>query len=70
MDGSGANGKWEASIVTDGDILRLKQAGYLSADIAHRAPEEGQIIPTPKPGERVVFLPHFLMGLGFPCTPL
>jgi hypothetical protein len=47
MASSGANGKWEASSVTDDDIVWLKQAGYLPADVAHRAPEEGQIMPTP-----------------------
>ena len=30
---------------------------------------EGQLIPTPGPHERVVFLPHFLRGLGFPLHP-
>ena len=28
-----------------------------------------QVIPTPRPHERVVFLPHFLRGLGFPLHP-
>ena len=69
MAGSGSNGKWEASSVTDGDILKLKEASYLPPNVTHRAPEEGQIIPTPEPGERVVFLPHFLRGLGFPLHP-
>ena len=69
MAGSGANGKWEASFVTNEDILKLKEAGYLPANVAHRAPEEDQIIPTPEPGEMVVFLPHFLRGLGFPMHP-
>ena len=27
------------------------------------------LIPTPRPHERVVFLPHFLHGLGFPLHP-
>ena len=38
-------------------------------DIAHRLPDEGQLIPTPRPHERVVFLTHFLCGLGFPLHP-
>ena len=38
-------------------------------DIAHRLPDEGQLIPTPRPHERVVFLTHFLRGLGFPLHP-
>ena len=58
-----------ASSVTEGHIKRLRKAGYLSNDIAHRLPEEGQLIPTPRPHERVVFLPHFLRGLSFPLHP-
>ena len=33
------------------------------------APEIRSGIPTPGPHERVVFLPHFLHGLGFPLHP-
>ena len=58
-----------ASSVTEGHIQKLRSAGYLSSDIAHRLPDEGQLIPTPGPHERVVFLPHFLRGLGFPLHP-
>jgi hypothetical protein len=62
-------GKWEASSVTDNDIRELKSVGYLSANIAHRALEANQVVPTPKPGKRVVFVPHFIRGLGFPLHP-
>ena len=58
-----------ASSVTEGHIQKLRSAGYLSSDIAHRLPDEGELIPTPRPHERVVFLPHFLRGLGFPLHP-
>ena len=71
------------SSATEGKVKKLRKAGYLSKDIAklredrylaanivHRLPAEGQIIPTPKPQERVVFLPHFVRGLGFPLHPL
>ena len=57
------------SSVTEGHIKKLRKAGLLSNDIVHRLPEEGQLIPTPRPHERVVFLPHFLHGLGFPLHP-
>ena len=57
------------SSVTEGHIKKLRKAGYLASDIAHRLPEKGQLIPTPRPHERVVFLPHFLRGLGFPLHP-
>ena len=51
------------------EVKNVWSAGYLAADIAHRILDEGQIIPTPVPGERVVFLPHFLRGIGFPIHP-
>ena len=47
-------------------IANLRAAGYLAADIAHRLPDDGQVIPTWEPHERVVFLAHFVRGLGFP----
>ena len=59
-----------ASSVMEEDIMKLREAGYLSKDIAHRLPAKGKIIPTPKPQERVVFLSHFVRGLGFPPPPV
>ena len=58
-----------ASTVKEEHITTLRAAGYLAADIAHRLPDVGQIIPTPGPHERVVFLAHFIRGLGFPLHP-
>ena len=58
-----------ASSVMEGHIKTLRKVGYLSNDIVHRLPDEGKLIPTPRPHERVVFLPHFLRGLGFPLHP-
>ena len=52
--------------VIEGHIKKLCGAGYLAANIVHRLPAAGQIVPTPEPHERVVFLHHFLRGLGFP----
>ena len=69
MYGSGAQGKWMVSSVTEGHIKKLRRAGYLPDDIAHRLLDERQLIPTPRPHERAVFLPHFLRGLGFPLHP-
>ena len=45
---SGAGGKWMASSVTEGHIERLRGAGYLSSDIAHRLHNKGQLIPAPQ----------------------
>ena len=57
------------SSVKEDDITELRAAGYLAKGIAHRLPAEGQIVPMPEPNERVVFLPHFFHGLGFPLHP-
>src|SRR5215216_5071997 len=69
MAGSGSKGKWEASSVTEKDIQDLRSVGYLSTNITHRLPVKDQVIPTPEPGERAVFIPHFLRGLRFPLHP-
>ena len=45
---SGAGGKWLASTVKEEHITKLRSAGYLSSDIAHRLPDEGELIPTPQ----------------------
>ena len=58
-----------ASTIRDKDIKKLQEAGYLAKKISHRLPTAGQIVPTPEPHERVVFLPHFVRGLGFPLHP-
>ena len=58
-----------ASSVTKAQVKKLRKAGYLSKDILHRLPEKGQLLPAPRPHERVVFLPHFLCRLGFPLHP-
>ena len=58
-----------ASSVTEEDIRKLREARYLTAEIPHRLPAQGQIIPTPEPNESVVFVSHFLQGLGFSLDP-
>ena len=58
-----------ASSVTGGHIERLREAEYLSGDIACRLPNKGQPLPTPRRHERVVFVTHFLRGLGCPLHP-
>ena len=58
-----------ASSVKEKNIMELWEAGYLAKEIAHRLPVKGKIVPTPEPYERVVFLTHFICGLGFPLHP-
>ena len=56
-----------ASSVTEED--KLREARYLTAAAKHRLPAPEQIIPTPEPNESVVFVSHFLRGLGFSLDP-
>ena len=69
MSGSSLQGWWVASSVTEEDIAKLRAARYLTAEILHRLPAEGQVIPTPRSGKRVMFVSHFLRGLGFALNP-
>ena len=41
MSGSGAQGKWMASSVKEKDITKLREAGYLAKEIAHRLSAKG-----------------------------
>ena len=59
-----------ASSVMEGHIKKSRKAGYLAKKISHRLPTAGQIVRTLEPHERVVFLPHFVRGLGFPLHRL
>ena len=58
-----------ASTVMEKDITKPREAGYLAKKITHRLPAKGQIIPTPEPQEREVFLTYFIHGLGLPLHP-
>ena len=49
--------------------MKLRKVGYLNADIQHRLPTPGQVIPTLEPNESVMFIPHFLRGLGLTLDP-
>ena len=53
-----------------GEGYQKASGGRVSGQkISHHLPTAGQIVPTPEPHERVVFLPHFVRGLGFPLHP-
>ena len=57
------------SSVTEEDIKKLREARYLTAEVLHRLPARGQAVPFPEPNENVVFVSHFLRGLGFALDP-
>ena len=69
MSGSDLQGRWMPSSVMEEDVLRLREAKFFTAEISHRLPAQGQVIPSPQPGESLVFMSHFLRGLGFPMDP-
>ena len=69
MSGPSPQGRWVASSVTEKNIEDLRDARYQTAEVKHRLLTPGEVIPAPKPGERVVFIPHFLRGLGFALHP-
>jgi len=57
------------SSVTEEDVLKLRDARYLTYEISLRLPAQGQVIRTPEPGESVMFVSHLRRGLGFPLDP-
>lgn len=69
MSGSSLQGRWMPSTVTEEDIKKLREARYLTAEILHRLPPQGQAVPTPESNKNVVFVSHFLRGLGLALDP-
>ena len=57
---SSLQGRWMPSYVTEEDIKKLREARYLTAEVSHRLPAQGQVVPTPEPNEDIVFISHFL----------
>ena len=69
MSGSSLQGRWVPSSVTEEDIKKLREARYLTAEILHQLPPRGQAVPSHEPNESVVFVSHFLLGLGLALDP-
>ena len=69
MSGSDLQGRWMPSSITEEDVLKLRDARYLTYEILQRLPAIGQVIPTPELGESVVFVSHLHGGLRFPTDP-
>ena len=69
MSRSSLQVRWMPSFVIKEDIKKLREARYLTAEVSHRLPARGQVVPTPEPNESVVFISHFLRGLGLTLDP-
>ena len=52
-----------------GGYCEAQGGGYLTVDVKHRLPAPEQVIPTPETNESVVFVSHFLRGLGLTLDP-
>ena len=53
MSESTLQGWWMPSSVTEEDIQKLREARYLTAEILHRLPARGHVVPTPEPNENI-----------------
>jgi Putative gypsy type transposon len=60
-------GCWRGSTVSAHSIQALIRARKMPAGILWRAPG-AEMVPTPRAGERVVFLSHFERGFGLPAS--
>jgi hypothetical protein len=73
-DGDGAQsnlpkGSWEGSWVKEKRIELLHQGRVLPpADLVGCRPAYGKRVPTPQPGEAVVFYDHFPRGFALPTS--
>jgi hypothetical protein len=62
-------GSWEGSWVKEKWIELLRQGRVLpSADLVGCRPASGERVPTPQPGETVVFYDHFPRGFALLAT--
>src|SRR3954463_3499885 len=60
-------GCWRGSTVSVHSIQALIRARKMPVGILWRAPG-AEMVPTPRAGERVVFLSHFERGFGLPAS--
>ena len=62
-----SRGWWKASKTNAGEIQTLIQARKMPEGILWREPGR-KVVPTPRKGERVVFVSHFEHGFGLPAS--
>ena len=49
MSGSDLQGRWMPSSVTEEDVLKLREAKFLTAEILHSCLLKGRLFPVPSP---------------------
>src|SRR3954465_5919167 len=65
-DQAGVN--WEGSTVTENDIAWLRKTRRMPDEVSCQIPPRNEVVPNPEPGERVVFISHFLRGFVLPAS--
>ena len=60
-------GSWEGSEVSRLDLEWLSKSRRISPEVICRRPSD-ELLPTPQPGERVVFITHFERGFALPAS--
>ena len=62
-----SRGTWEGSYISEREIQWLRQTRRIPEGVEYRLPT-GEIAPASLLGEMVVFLEHFVRGLGLPAS--
>lgn len=60
---------WAGSLITQGDIDRLRRSRRIPDGVETRVPPEGEIQPNAQDGEYVVIAAHFDRGFALPLSP-
>ena len=61
-------GTWQGSIVTEAHIEWARKSRRIPPEVECRVPPAGEISPSPRFAERVIFLSHLQRGFGLPAS--
>ena len=61
-------GTWQGSVVTEAHIQWVRKSRRIPPGVECRVPPAGEISPSPRPGEWVIFLSHLQRGFGLPAS--
>ena len=61
-------GTWQGSVVAEAHIEWARKSRRIPSGVAHRIPPAGEISPSPRRGEFVIFLSHLQRGFGLPAS--
>ena len=61
-------GTWQGSVVTEAHIEWARKSRRIPPGVECRIPPAGEISPSPRPREWVIFLSHLQHGFGLPAS--